>query len=153
FTIHFGPGIGLGYSPDGSTRWQTQALQFLDGSVSRVAATKLQAQPRYQGAMHYAGVEDHYFVAVALPSAESAQADYIPVTLPVPNAAPGVTRSLITFSFRPAPGQAPTQTTAIKWFIGPKDFDQLHGADVQLTRAIDFGWFAKIVVPLLQALK
>ena len=41
----------------------------------------------------------------------------------------------------------------VPFFIGPKDFDKLHAADTQLVRAIDFGMFAIIVVPLLQALK
>ena len=42
---------------------------------------------------------------------------------------------------------------AVPFFIGPKDFDRLRAADPQLTRAINFGMFAVIVVPLFQALK
>jgi YidC/Oxa1 family membrane protein insertase len=152
-TIDFGPAVGPGYTPDGPSRWPTQAIHQLDGSVTRVSAANVQTQPRYQGDIRYAGVEEHYFLAVALPSAQRTEANYAAVTLPVPGGAAGATRSLISFSVRPNPAGPPTPTTSTRFFIGPKDFDQLRGADQQLVRAIDFGWFAKIVVPLLQALK
>ena len=150
FTINFGPAVGPGYS-DGRT--VTQAIHFLDGSVTRITAANVPTQPSHQGAMRYAGVEDHYFLAAALPASDKSQADYSALTFPASTDGKTAARSLISFSLRPNPGAAPTQTVAVKFFIGPKDFDQLRAADVQLTRAIDFGWFAKIVVPLLQALK
>jgi YidC/Oxa1 family membrane protein insertase len=83
----------------------------------------------------------------------AARVDYEPVTLPVPGGAQGATRSFVAFSLRPNPGAAPTQAVTIPFFIGPKDFDRLRAADPQLVRAIDFGMFAFIVVPLMQALK
>lgn len=113
----------------------------------------MQKQLRHEGAFRYAGVDDHYFVAVALLADAAARADYAPVTLPVPGGADGATRSFIAFSVRPDPGAAPSKTATVPFFIGPKDFDQLRAADTQLVRAIDFGMFALIVVPLLQALK
>ena len=39
------------------------------------------------------------------------------------------------------------------FFVGPKDFDVLAAVDRELVRAIDFGMFAFLVVPLLRALK
>jgi len=39
------------------------------------------------------------------------------------------------------------------FFIGPKDFDVLAAIDRELVKAIDFGMFAWLVVPLLRALK
>ena len=150
FTINFGPAVGPGYA-EGQTI--TQAIHFLNGDVLRTAAASVPTQPSYQGAIRYAGVEDHYFLAAAVPASEKSQVDYAAVSIPAPPDGTATARSLISFSVRPNPGAAPTQTVAVKFFIGPKDFDQLRAADVQLTRAIDFGWFAKIVVPLLQALK
>jgi len=38
-------------------------------------------------------------------------------------------------------------------FVGPKDFDVLRAIDPDLVRAINFGWFAALVVPLLTSLK
>ncbi len=40
-----------------------------------------------------------------------------------------------------------------RFFLGPKDFDILRDVEPQLVRAIDFGMFAALVVPLLLALK
>jgi YidC/Oxa1 family membrane protein insertase len=151
-TVHFGPAIGSGIV-DGSNQWPAQALYFLDGSVNRVTAANIPAQPKYQGAIRYAGVEDHYFLSAALPAADRSEVEYAAVTLPVVGGAEGATRSLVSYSIRPNPGQAPSQAVTVRFFIGPKDLDHLKASDVQLTRAIDFGWFAMIVVPLLQALK
>ena len=152
-TIAFGPGLGLGYSPDGQRFQATDALQYLNGGVQRLAASDIQKQGRYEGSMRYAGVEDHYFVAVALFKDAPARADYSPVTLPVPGGAPNVTRSFMSFSVRPNPGAAPSQSATVPFFIGPKEFDTLRAADTELTKAINFGWFAPLVVPLLTALK
>src|SRR4029453_19533671 len=44
---------------------------------------------------------------------------------------------------------------SLQFFLGPKDFDILRSVDprLELVRAIDFGIFSWLVVPLLQALK
>lgn len=151
-TIAFGPGLGLGYSADSQRFTAPRGLQFINGSIQRLAAGDVQKQPRYEGTIRYAGVDDHYFVAVALLADAPGRADYSPVTVPIPDGAPGATRSFIAFSLRPDPGATPSKTVTVPFFIGPKVFVKLRAADVQLTRAIDFGMFAMIVVPLLQAL-
>ena len=56
-------------------------------------------------------------------------------------------RTLIAYSIQPADTGTPH-----KFFFGPKDFDVLASIDRDLVRAIDFGWFAFIVVPLLRSL-
>jgi YidC/Oxa1 family membrane protein insertase len=67
------------------------------------------------------------------------------VTLPQTEAA--VVRNFVAYSVR-VPGAA-----NLPYYIGPKDFDVLRLVDAELVRAIDFGIFAWLVVPLLQALK
>jgi len=151
--IAFGPGLGLGYNPDGSSTMVSRALHFLNGDVERVDGASLPAPPRYEGAMRYAGVDDHYFVAVALPGGEPARVDYGSVSLPVPGDATGLQRKFVTFAVRPSPAAPPAQTVTVPFFVGPKDFDQLRAADPELVRAIDFGMFRAIITPLLQALK
>ena len=47
----------------------------------------------------------------------------------------------------------PQPPSEVKFYFGPKDFDQLQRSDQQLVRTINFGWFAWLVVPLLRALK
>ena len=152
-TIAFGPGIGPGYSPDGQRFTPPGALHFLDGGSSHLAAGDVQKVPRYEGKMRYAGLEDHYFVAVALLGDLPARADYSAVTVPVPGATEGTTRSFVSFSVRPNPGAAPSQSVAIPFYIGPKVFEKLSAAEPFLVKSIQFGWFEIIVVPLLTALK
>ena len=152
-TIEFGPAIGLGYDPSGATRWPEQALHHLDGNVTRVAAADVAAQPAYQGALRFAGVEEQYFVVAALPqAAPRSQVKYAAITLPVPGRT-DIQRTFISFAVQPNPGTAPGQSVQMPFFLGPKDFDKLRMADQELVRAIDFGMFRLIVTPLLQALK
>ena len=47
----------------------------------------------------------------------------------------------------------PAAAQSAAFFAGPKDFDVLAAVDSDLVRAIDFGMFAWLVVPLLRALK
>jgi YidC/Oxa1 family membrane protein insertase len=46
-----------------------------------------------------------------------------------------------------------TTPQTVAYFAGPKDFDVLASVDRDLVRAIDFGMFSWLVVPLLRALK
>jgi len=147
-TIAGGAAIGLGYAPDGSAAMPPRGIQFIGTTVERLSESALKTQSRYEGELTMAGVEDHYFLNAALPTGK-VQVDYLPLTLPVPGAAAGVNRNFVAYSVA-VPGPA-----AMPFFLGPKDFDILRGVDpkLQLVRAIDFGMFAALVVPLLQALK
>jgi YidC/Oxa1 family membrane protein insertase len=153
-TIEFGPALGLGYKPDGSRETAIRAIQFQNNKVERIAANKLADKGRQEGNFRYAGVDEQYFLVVALPvlgetvsNGGAVQVDYEAVTLPVPNDAKARTRSFVAYSVR-APGPA-----SMPFFLGPKDFNVLQTVDPQLVHAIDFGIFAWLVVPLLQALK
>lgn len=148
-TISSGPGIGLGYEPDGSSAMPPRAVQHRDGSVDRLEAADLAEQARYEGELKFAGVETHYFLAAALPDTQRVAIEYQPLVLPVPNDPQGRTRALVNYNVT-VPG-----SLSLTYFLGPKDFDVLRGVDarLELVRAIDFGIFAWLVVPLLQALK
>src|SRR6185369_8594093 len=56
-------------------------------------------------------------------------------------------RELVSFSIEPKGVQQ------VRFFAGPKDFDVLAAIGPDVTRAINFGMFAVIVVPLLKSLK
>jgi YidC/Oxa1 family membrane protein insertase len=151
--IKFGPGIGLGYNPNGQNLTLPRALQSFNGDVQRLTPSDVQTQARYEGAIRFTGVDDQYFVAVALPNPPAARVEFVPVTVPIPDDPKGTTRSFIAFSVLPNPGASTAEAVKLRYFIGPKDFDELHAADTQLTYAIDVGFFRIIVVPLLQALR
>ncbi|NQW03923.1 MAG: membrane protein insertase YidC [Acidobacteria bacterium] len=152
-TLKFGPAVGIGYSTGGrmTAAYPSAAVFHKDGSVERPSASSLLEQPAYEGVMRFAGVGDQYFLSAAIPGTRSVRMEFQPVTLPTPEpdaTETGVTeRSFVSYSVS-TPG-----AMNMPFFVGPKDFDVLKAVDTQLVRAIDFGIFAWLVVPLLQSLK
>ena len=148
-TLLSGAALGLGYTPDGWRTVPARGIQFHDGSVQRLATSALQKQSRYEGEMKFAGVEDPYFLNAALPGTEKIAVEYSPISLPVKDDPKGRTRSFVAYAVS-VPGPL-----SLQFFLGPKDFDILRSVDprLELVRAIDFGIFSWLVVPLLQALK
>jgi YidC/Oxa1 family membrane protein insertase len=145
--LQWGPALGLGYNPDGSREAPREAVQLRDDKVERLAAAKLQEQPRYDAVLRFAGAEDQYFLSAVIPGEKPVRMEYQPLTLPVPNDPKGRTRAFVGYSVG-VPEEA-----HLTFFMGPKDLDVLRSVDPQLVRVIDFGFFAVLVVPLLQALK
>jgi len=111
----------------------------------RLAPKDIAKQSTYDADFKYVGVDDNYFMTVALAPGPST-VSYQPVTLPP---APGTKdgRTLVSYSIRTS------QNHPIRFFVGPKDFDVLAAINTDLTSVINFGMFAVIVVPLLRSLK
>jgi YidC/Oxa1 family membrane protein insertase len=148
FQLAFGPSLGTGYNTGGSNYYYPPAAIYSDGSdVERLDAGDIAEQPRYQGPFRWAGVSDHYFLAGVLGQGQPVAVNYTPVTSPVPGGAPDAMRTFVSWTTDAAPD------TPINVFLGPKDFDLLKAVDGSLVRAIDFGIFAWLIVPLLTALK
>jgi YidC/Oxa1 family membrane protein insertase len=76
-----------------------------------------------------------------------AKITFQPVSLPSPQGSEVPARELMSYSLERASGGL------LKFYVGPKDFDQLALVDRELVRAIHFGMFSFIVVPLLRSLK
>lgn len=144
--IVWGPAIGTSAASEGS-RYYTppRAVFYNGGKVSRIRADKVAAQAVHEGDLRFAGVEDHYFLAAAL-GGRRMKVTYAPVV--VPGGGEGRERSLISFRVEYAGPPNP-----MAFFFGPKEFDLLRAVQPDLVRAIDFGVFAWLVVPLLRALK
>jgi YidC/Oxa1 family membrane protein insertase len=151
--LAWGPALGPGFHENGGQFVLPRPLLFRDGSVDRLSAEDALAEPRYAGEFRFAGVEDHYFLTAVVPGGTvRPEIIFEPLTLPpLPPAAgdaePGPERQFVAFSVA-APG-----ALALPFYMGPKDFEELQAIDPQFVRAIDFGMFAWLVVPLLQALK
>ena len=145
-TIEWGPGIG---NTGVGTIYGAQKAQGLiseGSSVKRVAAKDIAKQASYQGDFKYVGVDDNYFMSVALQPGPVKVA-YEHFTIPDP-ANPKTPRELTAYTLDPQRTAEP-----LKFFIGPKDFDVLAALGPDMTRAINFGMFSVIVVPLLRSLK
>ena len=146
-TVNWGPALGTGVISGGmSYAPAPQPIFYRDRKVTRVAIKDIEKHRQEQGSFGFAGVDDHYFLSAVVPPSEPLQVNYSPVHVPVS----GQDGSLqfISWALRPA---SPFQ--AVDFFIGPKDLDVLQGIKPDLVRAIDFGMFDWLVVPLLRALK
>ena len=149
--IAWGPGLGDagalaagGSFFTGNYTQPPEAIFQRDGSWERVLAAKLGDQGSMSGQYRYAGVDDHYFIAAAIEPGQG-RLDYRPVILAGPG---GTKRSLLAHTVYPSSG-----AERIRYFVGPKQFDALQAVDPEFTRAINFGMFRVISVPLLSALK
>jgi YidC/Oxa1 family membrane protein insertase len=145
-TVRWGPALGSGIIVKSRTyNPPPQPVFFRDGKVTRVAPEKIADQPVQEGTFGFAGVDDHYFLVALVKPSAAVRLDYAPMAVPLegqPDAA-----HYISWAARFA---APSSGA---FFVGPKDFDVLAATDRDLVRAIDFGMFAWLVVPLLRSLK
>jgi YidC/Oxa1 family membrane protein insertase len=150
--VQWGPGLGDMGAVSGGGSFFTgnyvqppQAIFHTGDDVERIAAASVNEQPVHEGAFRFAGVDDQYFIAVAVNPGQ-ARVEYRAVTLPVPNSS--TERQLLAHTILfPQPPQG------VRYYFGPKAFDALQAVDGELVRAIHFGVFAFLAVPLLGALK
>jgi YidC/Oxa1 family membrane protein insertase len=149
--IQWGPGLGdHGAAAGGGSIFTgnmvapPRVLLHRAGEVERLTPESAAEAPVQQGPFRFVGVDDHYFVSFVV-SELSGSAEFKPLTLPGPN---NTERRLLAYSLKPAmPGQP------IKFYVGPKQFDELQTLGPEYVRGIDFGMFAWLVVPLLSTLK
>ena len=144
-TIVWGPAVG-DVAQVSQYSQKAEALLFLNGKVQRFTPKDLAKQSTFEGDFKFAGVDDNYFITAALFTGPT-KVSFHPVSIPGadPKSPP---RELVSFSVEPKQYDAPH-----RFFAGPKDFDVLVSIDTDFTRAINFGMFAVIVVPLLRSLK
>ena len=144
-TIVWGPGIGE-YGESSSFAKKAEGIVFETGKAVRIAQKDVGKQPLREGDFRYVGVDDNYFLTAALQPGPS-KVTFHAVTIPPPTGSK-TPRELVSYAIEPIRGDTP-----IRFFVGPKDFDVLTGIDPDLAKAIDFGMFTIIVVPLLRSLK
>jgi YidC/Oxa1 family membrane protein insertase len=143
--IVWGPAIG-DVGEQSSYVKKAEGVLFENGKVIRIPPADVAKQPVREGDFRYAGVDDNYFLTAALRPGPSKVTFHV-VTIPPP-AGTKAGRELVSYSIEPKPGDTP-----IKFFVGPKDFDVLMAIGPDVAKAIDFGIFTVIVVPLLRSLK
>ncbi len=148
-TVEWGPAIGSGIVQKSRTyNPPSQPIVYQDGTVSRVSVDKIPAQPVYEGAFKFVGVDDHYFLAALVkPKQQTVRVAYQPLVVPIPGDPNGA--HYVSWSARfPL---APKDET---YFFGPKNIDDLLAVSPDLNQAIHFGRFLDwLVIPLLRSLK
>jgi YidC/Oxa1 family membrane protein insertase len=143
--IVWGPAVG---DVAEATRYtqKPEGLLYQNEKAQRLATKDLLKQSEFDGDFKFAGVDDNYFMTVALDLAAS-KVRYLPVSIAPPAPSKDPARELVAYEVQP---RTPAQT---RFFVGPKDFDVLNAINPDLTKAINFGMFTVIVVPLLKSLK
>lgn len=148
-TIVWGPALGDRDSTSGRYSVQPRGAFSIADSVTRLTGSEVATQPTYNGDFQFAGVDDLYFITTAVKPGP-ASIIYQHISIPAASGSSGgtseVARELMSYSLKPQ-GRG-----AVAFYVGPKDFDQLAAVDRPLVRAIDFGYFAFVIVPLLRAL-
>jgi YidC/Oxa1 family membrane protein insertase len=144
--IQWGPALGDVDLTTGRGAVKARGLFSIANDVKRLPAAEIAKQPTYQGDFQYAGVDDHYFMTVAL-NPGSSTITFQALSIPPPAGSKDTSRDLMAYDIEPGRRDQP-----VRFYVGPKDFDILAGIDRDLVRAVDFGMFAVIVVPLLRTL-
>jgi YidC/Oxa1 family membrane protein insertase len=146
-TVQWGPALGDVTGETSRYIKKAEGITFSGGKVQRYDPKAIAKQPTYTGDFAYAGVDDHYFMTVALSPGQST-VSYQAVSIPPPPGTKESARDLVAYTIDPARADATE-----KFFFGPKDFDLLASIDRDLVRTIDYGMFSILVVPLLRSLK
>jgi YidC/Oxa1 family membrane protein insertase len=155
-SIAWGPGLGdIGAATGGGSFFTgnyvqpPQAIYYVD-SVKRVPAADVSSKVPPEDVFKFAGIDDHYFLAVAV-NPGRARLSYQAVTLP---GSDNTQRKLLATTIG-----LPQPPEGIRFLVGPKQFDLLQSVDKTLgnnavfVRAINFGYFQIIATPLLTALR
>ena len=147
--VQWGPAIGthvninsLGYNAP------PRAIYYTDGDVERVDVSDIPEVANQQGVYGFAGADDHYFLSAVVNPGQPLRLTYAVVPMTAKDPAEDPPPPYVNWSAR-----YPEAPTGAAFFFGPKDFDVLAAIDRDLVRAIDFGIFSWLVVPLLRALK
>ena len=155
--LRWGPALGGVERSTSGFAFRQGPRGVLDGSllengvlgeedVTRPAADDVAGQSTYQGRMSFVGVDNHYFLASALPRGQETTVQYRAVPLP-PRPPDEDPRELMAFDLA-----LPGGVTNLPFYLGPKDFDVLEAADPALPRSIEFGFLSWLVVPLHRSL-
>ena len=151
--VRWGPGLGDVLASTGGSMFmplrKAESIFSIDGDVERIQAPDLTTAPRYQGIYEFAGVDTHYFASVAVQPG-NAELEYAPFSIPASTGEPGGSRDYVGYEIRFT--SSPSGPANARFFVGPKHFETMRQTDPDLVRAIWFGMFAFLCVPLLSAL-
>ena len=148
-TVNWGPAIGTSLEVNTSGyNAPPQPIYYTNGDVERIAATDVPSIADQQGTYGFAGVDDHYFMSGVVNPTGPVRLQYQVVPMAPKNPAEDPPPPYITWA-----ATFPGAPSGAAFFFGPKDFDVLAAIDRDLVRAIHFGMFSWLVVPLLRALK
>jgi YidC/Oxa1 family membrane protein insertase len=153
-TIEWGPGLGddIAQTPPGSFFspnyiYKAQGILYADGSVERIPTTSIGTGVVRESQFRWVGIDDHYFISAILQPPVALRVEYRHNVMPT-TSNPPIAADYVSYAVRP---NAPAE--GLRYYIGPKQFDVMQPLDPEFTRAIYFGMFDWLAVPLLKGLK
>jgi YidC/Oxa1 family membrane protein insertase len=130
-----------------------KAVFYINGDVDRGDNEKKELVT-LPGAVNWSGVESRYFISAVIPRIQgeglAAQYGVKPLTGDGTGAS-GVWAGIVEPKIMIAPGES--GQAAFSVYSGPKEINRLKALGVGLEKAIDYGWFTVISVPILYVLK
>jgi YidC/Oxa1 family membrane protein insertase len=124
--------------PDGPNTAAQLALALANGRLVEKPVSSLLKEPTSVPAAKWAGFAAQYFLGAAMPGNGT-----LPAMFTTGGAIPLVRLDAPLVNRR----------AAFAIYMGPKDRDVLARAGHELDRAVDFGWFWFVAIPLLHALR
>jgi YidC/Oxa1 family membrane protein insertase len=118
-----------------------------EGDPERVDAATIATGLTREGEFIWAGIDDHYFISALVRPGGPIRLEYATVAIPS-TSEPQTVGRYVSYSVRMS---SPPEN--LRFFLGPKELDELRAVDTEFTKAIYFGMFAALAVPLLDALK
>lgn len=125
-------------------------VYFLDGKAQREnSPDKLEEAVIKGGRLYWAGIEDRYFLGAILPrlGSEELSVEIASLGGETPGFLSGVVLPESTLV------QKGNKEYNFTVYGGPKDLNLLKKVGMNLDKAIDFGWFSVIAIPILYTLK
>ena len=153
-TVEWGAGLGddIAQTPPGSFfspnyLYKAQGILYADGSVERIPPTTIATGLVREGQFRWVGIDDHYFISAILQPPGGLRVEYRHQVMPT-TANPPIAADYVSYAVKFA---APAES--VRYYVGPKQFDIMQPLDPEFTRAIYFGMFDWLAVPLLKGLK
>ena len=128
-----------------------------NGKLTNIAAKKLEGPEKWargvwQGGKDWTGIQDRYFTAAFLPlngaTPGTLETRYWKISRTVPVDGKDTDEPVPQMA---TAGSSPP--TAMRIYVGPKDYDELKKIKPPLNALVNFGWFEFISDPLFHALK
>lgn len=119
----------------------------LGGAVTRETDLNELTVPETANGLMWAGVENRYFISAIIPRANVGSKVYLK-TLPAAADMAGAAESGVILPEMVIPAGG-TETRQATLYVGPKEVALLKSMNVGLERAIDYGWFSAIAIPIL----
>ncbi|MFH1831107.1 MAG: membrane protein insertase YidC [Pseudomonadota bacterium] len=128
-------------------------VYYVDGKAHRgdIAKTEEVSIP---GGVYWAGIESRYFISSIIPRIQGEGLAVQYASKALADKAPGATglwAGVVEPTLIIPPGE--TGKAAFSVYSGPKDIERLKALGVNMEKAIDYGWFTIIAVPILYLLK